>query len=82
MLSGITRRSDTDTSGVVETETWLKFRDLFKNTETRDFKICAFCRSVFKNVIITSDFIFFKFLAFFGRFLVVYYLQIQQTKNR
>ena len=33
--------SDVVETVTFETETWLKFRD---ETETRDFKICAFCR--------------------------------------
>ena len=59
-------------------------RDFIKNSETktRDFKICAFCRNFLK--IISSSlltWIFFKFLAFFRCVLVVFYPQIQQTKN-
>ena len=44
-------RRDRDFIKNSETETrYLKFE-----TETRDFKICAFCRNFSKNVVITSD---------------------------
>ena len=52
-------------------------RDFIKNseTETRDFKICAFCRNFLKNVVIPSDFNFFQisdiFPTCFGCFLPV-----------
>jgi len=61
-----------------EIETWFKLRDrdFIKNPETRDFKICAFCR-IKKNVVITSKLNFFKFLTFLRPVLVVSYLQIQ-----
>ena len=71
------------TSDVVETETWLKFRDetSSKNSETETSNFVHFAE-IKKNIVITSDLIFFRFLAFFRRVLVVSYLQIQQTKNR
>ena len=40
-------------------------RDLRLEIRDRDFKICAFCRDFFKNVVITSMLIFFEFLSFF-----------------
>jgi len=75
-------------SGVVEiitleTETWLKLRDrdFIKNsgtrdlkfeTETRDFKICAFFSEfLLKNFVITSKMNFFKFLSFVRDVVVV-----------
>jgi len=59
-------------------------RDFIKNseTETRDFKICAFCRFFWKTSLSLLSRIFFKFLAFFRRVLVVSYRKIQYTKNR
>jgi len=71
---------DRDGDFIKNSETETETRDLKVETETRCFKICAFCR-IKKNVVITSDFIFFKFLAFF-RHVLVAYLQIQQPKDR
>jgi len=47
----LTRASLPFNPALVETET----RDLKFETETRGFKICAFCRNVSKIVVITSD---------------------------
>ena len=73
-----------DVAKSVTFETWLKVRDrprlhqklrdrdLKFETETRDFKICGFCRNFLKNVVITSDLNFFNFWQFptnFGCFL-------------
>ena len=62
-----------------EIEIWLKLqdRDFSKNPETRDVKICAFCR-IFLNFVITSKMNFFEFLAVFQPVLFVSYLLIQQ----
>jgi len=78
------------------TETWLILRDQNRDfnkkqeTETRDFKfetearVFKICVGLFyqnfKNVVITSKFIFFKFLAFFRHVFVVSYLQIHKQK--
>ena len=57
-----------------------KTRDLKFETETRDFIIYAFCQFFFLMSSSLRTWIFFKFLAFFRRILVVSHLQIQQTK--
>ena len=58
-------------------------RDMMFETETntRDFKIFAFCRNFFDNVVITSESSFILFLAFFRRVLFVSYLKIQPKKS-
>jgi len=63
---------DINSSDVVETETWLKLRDrdFIKNSETPDLKLenskFGLLPNFFKkNVVITSEAIFFKFLALF-----------------
>jgi len=61
-----------------ETET----RDLKFETETETSKCVHFAEILLKTVVTTSDFNFFKFLVIFRRVWVVFYLQIQQTKNR
>jgi len=75
--------SDAVETVTFETETWLKLRDRdFKNpeTETRDFKISAFCRFCKKKVVITSKLNFFQISGIFPTGFVVSYLQTQQTK--
>jgi len=66
-------------------------RDFIKNseTETRDLKFetetskyVHFAEILLKNVVITSDFNFFQISGIFRLVWVVFYLQIQQTKNR
>jgi len=62
------------TSDVVETETWLKFRDetSSKNSETETSNFVHFAE-IKKNIVITSDLIFFQisgiFPTCFGCFL-------------
>jgi len=73
-----------NSSDVVETDTSLKLRDwdFIKNSETRNFKICGFCRNFSKKCRYHfPSWIFFKFLAFFRPVFIVSYLQIQKKKN-
>jgi len=67
--------SDVVEAVTFEIETWLKLRDrdFIKNPETRDFKICAFCRIFFSSVEL-----FFQVSGILRPVLVVSYLQINK----
>ena len=75
-----------------ETETWLKFRDrdfikisktrdLKLETETRDFKICAFCRIFFKKRVIASDLKFLQISDIFPTWFS-YFLPANATNKK
>jgi len=89
--------SDVVESVTFETETWLKFRgeiEAWSKTPRRRPRLETWSsRPRLQNLCILPTFfwktslsllsrIFFQFLAFFRRVLVVSYLKVQQTKNR